>query len=142
MEATLVSRKVPMNILLGIIFDTSSKKILIAKRKNPSRITGLTWCFPGGRIELKNVREDLDEAIKKRLKEKTGLDVESLGSVFAEAYSKEEGLVSIYYLCEIIGGKEKVCTEFEEFQWISPKDIGKYFKSLHPNLEEYLLNLV
>lgn len=142
MEATLISHKAPMSILLGIIFDTSVKKILIAKRKNPSRITGLTWCFPGGRIEFKNVREDLDESIKNKLKEKTGLNVESLGSVFAEAYSAEEGLLSIYYLCEIIGGREKVCTEFEEFKWVSPEKIESYFgASLHPNLKEYILNL-
>ncbi|MEK6898387.1 MAG: NUDIX hydrolase [Nanoarchaeota archaeon] len=142
MEAALISRKAPMSILLGIIFDTSTKKILIAKRKNPSRITGLTWCFPGGRIEFKNAREDLDKLIKNRLKEKTGLDVESLGSVFAEAYSAEEGLLSIYYLCEITGGKEKICDEFEEFRWVSPKEIEKHFStSLHPNLKEYLINL-
>src|SRR3989344_1744898 len=126
----LSERKTPLNIALGIVFDTSSRKILIVKRKRPSQITGLTWCFPGMRI---NYGDDLEKELKRKIMEKTGLVIESLGSVFVKTYSKENGLLSVYYLCEIIGGKKKLGKDYEDSKWISPDEIEKYFgSSLHP----------
>lgn len=134
-----VERKKPLSIILGIVFDTATKKILISKRKKKSQITELTWCFPGAKI---NYQEDLEKEIKRKIKEKTGFEVESLGSVFAETQPEKEGLLSIYYLCEVVGGKEKPCSECEELKWVSPNEIENYFrKSLHPNLKEYLLSI-
>lgn len=134
-----VEKQRPLSIILGIVFDTKTKKILISKRKNKSQITELTWCFPGGKIE---VGEDLEKEIKRKIKEKTGLEIESLGSVFAETNLGNEGLLSIYYLCEFLGGNENPSEEYEEFKWVSPGKIEDYFgKELHPHLKEYLINL-
>ncbi len=135
----LSERKAPLNIALGILFDTASKKILIVKRKKPSHITGLTWCFPGTKI---NYGDDIERELKKKIREKTGLAIEILGSVFVKTYSEENGLLSVYYLCEIAGGKKKLGEEYKESKWISPDKIEKYFGvSLHPNLKEYLIGL-
>lgn len=139
-EAVQVSqKKAPLNIALGIIFDTTSKKILIVKRKKPSHITGLTWCFPGMKINYGN---EIEKELKKSIKEKTGLNVESLGSVFVKTYSEENGLLSVYYLCEVTGGNKKLGEDYEDSKWVFPGEIEKYFGvSLHPNLKEYLINL-
>lgn len=135
----LSERKAPLNIALGILFDTNSKKIFIVKRKKPSHITGLTWCFPGMKIIYGN---DIEKELKRKIMEKTGLVIESLGSVFAKTYSEENGLLSVYYLCEIIGGKKKLGEDYENSKWVSPNEIEKYFGvSLHPNLKEYLMGL-
>ena len=136
----LINKEAPLNLALGVVFDTERKKILIAKRKKQAQISGLTWCFPGGKIEYE---EDLEEAIKNKIKEKTGLRVESLGSIFAETHFRNEGkLFSIYYLCEFIDGKEKPSEDFEEIRWVSPDEIEGYFETeLHPALREYLTDL-
>ena len=109
-------KEMPLNISLGIILDTQNKKILIVKRKKESKITGLTWCFPGGRIKYD---QDLEVELKKRIKEKTGFNVESLGTVSAKTHPEKEGLLSIYYLCEIVGGEENLGEEFEEMKWVN-----------------------
>ena len=139
MESVLKQRgeKAPLNIALGIIFDTEKRKILIAKRKNKTNITGLTWCFPGGRVAYE---KDLEKELRNKIKDKTGFEVESLGSIFAETHFNNGALLSIYYLCELVGGKEKRDEEFDEIKWISPEDIGNFFE-VNSGLKEYLMSL-
>ncbi len=126
-------------IVLGIIFDTTTKKILIGKRVKDSHIKELTWAFPGGKPEY---GEDLDEAVEREVKEETNLDVASLGPIFAKTYPEKKEFLSIYYLCEVKSGKEKAGEDFVELKWVNPEDLEKYFKtSFHPKLKEYILGL-
>jgi len=125
--------------VLGIVFNPSTKKVLIGKRENDPYINELTWCFPGGRPEYK---EELEDYLKKEIKKKTGLDVESLGAVFAKTYPEKKEFLSIYYLCEVVGGKEKAGEKFKELKWVKPEELEKHFTtSFHPKLREYILNL-
>ena len=126
-------------ILLGIIFDPKTKKILIGKRENDPHIPNLSWCFPGGEL---NYNEMLDESLKRKIKEKTALDVENLGAVFAKVYPEKKEFLAIYYLCEVVGGKEKTAGDFKELKWVSPEELEKHFTtSFHPKLKEYIINL-
>ena len=126
-------------VVLGIIFNTKTKRILIGKRKDPKDIKGLTWAFPGGRPEY---GEELEDAIKREVKEETNLDVESMGVVFAKTYAEKRDLLGIYFLCGIVGGSEKANEDFSETKWVRPKELKKYFTtSFHPKLREYLEGL-
>lgn len=126
-------------IVLGIIFDPSKRKILIGKRIEDPDVKELTWAFPGGRPEY---FEDLEEAVKREVREETNLDVESLGSVFAKVYPEKKDLLAIYFMCESKGGIEKAGDDFTELKWVSPEELEKYFStSFHPRLKEYIINL-
>jgi len=74
-------------VALGVILDTKTKKILIGKREHNPPIKNLDWTLPGGRV---NNGEDVDEALKRGIKEKTGLEVENLGAIFAQAPPKKK----------------------------------------------------
>ncbi len=127
-------------ILLGVVFNPKTKKILIGRRKNDSYIKELSWCFPGGRAKY---GEELKEALKREIKKKTGLEVQSLGAVFAKTYPEKKEFLSIYYLCEAVGGKEKAGEKFVEVKWVNPEELEKYFTtSFHPELKEYINNLI
>ena len=65
-------------VLLGIIFDPSTRKILIGRREHDP-VKKLTWCFPGGRL---GYNESLDKVLKQKIKNKTGYEVKNLGAVF------------------------------------------------------------
>ncbi len=126
-------------ILLGIIYDPKRKKILIGRREKDPEIKELTWCFPGGRL---STDEELEKTLKEKIKEKTGLKVENLGAVFAKTYPEKRNLVGIYYLCEVVGRKEKAGDDFKELKWVNPEELEEYFTtSFHPQLKEYILNL-
>ena len=126
-------------ILLGVIFDPAKRKILLGRRENDPYIKELTWVFPGGSL---NYEEDLDAALKKKIKEKTGLDVKNLGAIFAKTYPEKKEFLSIYFLCEAVGGEEKAADDLVELKWVKPEEVENYFTtSFHPHMKEYILNL-
>ena len=126
-------------ILLGVIFDPAKRKILLGRRENDPYIKELTWVFPGGSL---NYEEDLDAALKKKIKEKTGLDVKNLGAIFAKTYPEKKEFLYIYFLCEAVGGEEKAADDLVELKWVKPEEVENYFTtSFHPHMKEYILNL-
>lgn len=128
-------------ILLGVIFDPATKKILIGKRQKDPYIPKLTWCFPGGRLEANN--KDLDKILKIKIKKKTGYDIKNLGAIFAKIYPENSKILSIYFLCEVFKGEGKADGDkLKELKWVAPEELEAYFTtSFHPNLKEYILNL-
>ncbi len=126
-------------ILLGVVFDPKNKKILIGKRENNPHIAKLSWCFPGGRL---NYSEEMDSTLKQKIKEKTGLDVKNLGSIFSKTYPEKKEFLAIYFLCEAVSEGEKVGGDFVELKWVKPEELENHFTtSFHPHLKEYILNL-
>lgn len=124
---------------LGIIFDPLKRKILIGKRKNDKYVQELSWSFPGGVLDY---GEDIEKAVERTVFEKTGLNVKSLGNIFARVPPENDKFLLLYYLCEVISGKEKKGKDFIELKWISPTDIGDFITtSIDPRLKEYLNNL-
>jgi ADP-ribose pyrophosphatase YjhB (NUDIX family) len=127
------------NILLAIIYNPETKKILIGRRENDPHIKELSWCFPGGRP---CAEEDIDECLKKKVKLKTGYEISSLGAVFAKTYPEKRNLFAVYYLCEVTGGKEEFGDDLVELKWVAPEELEKFFTtSFHPILKEYIINL-
>ena len=125
--------------VLGIVYNPRTRQILIGKRKNDPHIKELSWTFPGGRPAYE---QDLEFNLKHEIKIKTGLNVNIKKLIFAKTYPEKREFLSIYYLCEVDGGKEKAGEKFVEIKWVKPTDVQKYFTtSLHPTLLEYLKSL-
>ncbi|HTZ42033.1 MAG TPA: NUDIX domain-containing protein [Candidatus Omnitrophota bacterium] len=128
-----------MVVLLGVIFDTEKRQILIVKRNDDEYIKKLKWAFPGGRA---NPDESLEESLIRKIKEKTGQNVEILGSIFARIPPEKKDLLLVYYLCEVVGGQERTGDGVQEIKWVKPDELRKYFStSFEPVLEEYINNL-
>jgi ADP-ribose pyrophosphatase YjhB (NUDIX family) len=126
-------------ILLGVIFNPKTKRILIGRRKKNEHVPKLTWTFIGGRP---NYGEEIEDTLKKKIKLKTGLDVENLGSIFSRTHRENREFLLIYHLCEVIRGKEKPADDFIELKWVKPEELENYFTtSFHPHVKEYILNL-
>ena len=125
--------------VIGIVFNTKTKKILIGKRENDPYMPELSWYFPGHTAAYE---EDLDYYVKQEVKKKTNLDTEPIGVIFAKTYPENRKIMSIYYLCGITGGEEKAGGSFTEIKWVNPEELEKHFTtSFHPKLKEYILNL-
>ncbi len=126
-------------IVLGIIFDHEKKKILIGRREN-DKLEKLKWCFPGGR--LKN-GEDIDDALKRNIKLKTGYSVKNIGTFFSRTYEESSEILSVSFLTRIFEGEEKPGDDIVELKWVTPQEIDKYFEiPMHVKLKEFLLELV
>jgi len=124
---------------LGIIFDPKTRTILIGRREKDLYVKKLTWSFPGGKPKY-NV--DLEKSVEKVVKDKTGLKVKNLGSVFSRIFKEKKQILLIYYLCEKVGGKEKPAKGFKELKWVKPGDLQNHFTtSFDKRLKEYVLGL-
>ena len=126
-------------IVLGIIFDPKTKKILIGRRENDPHVPSLIWTPPGGSITPK---ESLENSLKIKIKEQTGLETENLGNIFAMIPDEKKEFILLLYLCEVTGGKEKVGGNLKEIKWVNPEELDNYFTiAYHPYLKEYIMNL-
>lgn len=125
--------------VLGIVYDSKTKRILIGKRENDPYIRELSWCFPGGRP---NYNDDLEFYLKSEVRAKTNVDVEVKQIIFAKTYPEKREFLSIYYLCEPVETTAKARDGFVEVKWIKPIEVNKYFTtSIHPKILQFLKKL-
>lgn len=99
----------------GIVYKDG--KFLILLKSDSEDISPNTFEFPGGRLEF---GEMLDEALKREIKEETGLDAEIEQVINAWTFTKEEKgfqLVGVDYLCKYIGGTETLSEEHSSIEW-------------------------
>jgi len=127
-------------IVLGIIFNSAKKKILIGKRKEGNDAKLLGWCFPEGRIMP---GEDIDKALKQKIKQKTGYSVKNIGTFFSQTYEEKPEIISVAFLTSVFEGEEQPGDDIEELKWVSPNEIEGYFNiPIHKKLKEFLLELI
>lgn len=118
--------------IVGIVFDPHRKKILIGKNKGDKN-----YSFVDGKL---NHGQELNESLKRIIKEKTGYYTSNLGSIFAGIKKKEE--LAIYFLCEIKEGKEDLGKGVKEIAWVKANEIEKLINEKLPEkLKEYLVNI-
>lgn len=126
-------------IILGIIFDPKTRRILIGRRENDPYLPQLSWVFPGGKLTDDG---EINKTLKEKIKVQTGLIVKNLGAVFSKTYEEKRDLLAIYFLCEAINGKEKAGEDLKEIKWVKPAELEKHFTtSFHPRLKEYLISI-
>jgi len=97
------------------------KLLLIKRKKEP--FSGF-YALPGGFVQY---GERIEEAVMREVKEETGLDVQvqSLVGVYSDPRRDPRGhIISICYLCRLIGGKlSPNKDEIEEAGWFLLKKL-------------------
>ena len=93
------------------------------------------FTVPGGHIEL---GESAEVAIKREVKEETGLDVEPVElllvqqAIYPENYYKHEHFIFMDYLCKALNSEVKLDgRELQDYVWIRPRE------ALGLDLEDY-----
>ena len=107
-------------------------RALIVKRAHEPRKG--EWSIPGGRVEL---GETLEDAVKRELKEETGLDV-SIGpiiEVFDRIHRSENrvryNFVIIDYLCGCLGGTLRAADDATDAGWVTVDQLANYGVNEH-----------
>ena len=127
-------------IVLGLIFDSAKKKILIGRRRDDDNVELLKWCFPGGRIQP---GDDIDKTLKQKIKLKTGYSIKNIGTFFSRTYEEKPEIVSISFLTKVFEGEEKPGDDLIELKWVNIDEIENYFKlPMHKKLKEFLFELI
>ena len=111
-------------------------KILALKRSPDDYSRPNFWDLPGGNLEF---GEDVDECIRREIKEETSLDVDDIKPlhIISELDSKKNVFwVEIGYTCKYNSGEVKLSHEHTECKW-ETKDEFLKLKSA-----DYLMELV
>ena len=118
--------------IIGIVFDPNQRKILIGKNKGDKN-----YSFVDGKLSY---NQELNESLKKIIKDKTGYYTLNLGSIFAGVKKKEE--LDIYFLCEIKEGKEDLGRGVKEIKWVKANEIENLINEKLPGkLMEYIKSI-
>jgi nucleoside triphosphatase len=98
------------------------------------------FTVPGGHIEL---GESAEEAIKREVKEETGLDVEPIKlllvqqAIYPANYYKHEHFIFMDYLCKTLNSEVKLDgRELQDYVWMKPRE------ALALDLEDYTRRFV
>jgi mutator protein MutT len=115
------SRRYPERPLLGVgavIFD-GGRVLLIERGQEP--LKGW-WTLPGGLVET---GERLDQALRREVREETGLEVEPLtvAAIFERITPDPEGrtefhYVIVDYLCRAVGGELAWGSDVSAARWV------------------------
>lgn len=110
---------------MGALIIDRDRILLVQRGKQP--LKGW-WSLPGGVVET---GEQLTEAIKREVREETGLDVEPqiVVEIFERILRDKEGkpeyhYVLIDYLCKAKGGEPKPGDDAAAVEWVKRKDLG------------------
>jgi nucleoside triphosphatase len=121
---------------VGALVVNETGRILIVQ----SRKWGDKYTVPGGHIELGERAED---AIKREVKEETGLDSEPVEllivqqAIYPKNYHKHEHFIFMDYVCRTTSTNVKLDgRELQEYVWVSPEE------ALKLDLEEYTRSFV
>ncbi len=106
-------------VTCGAIIKKGDKVLLTKRNIEPFKDY---WCFPGGHIEE---NERVEDAVKREIKEETGLDFEPRFFNYYDEIIKEKGLhaVSLVFTGEAKGEIKKEDKEVKEVGWFSKEQI-------------------
>ncbi len=121
-------RRYPKHPLIGVgalIYDRD--RVLMAERGGEP-LKGW-WSIPGGLVET---GESLDDAIRREVREETGLEVRPLGvlQIFERIMRDTQGAaeyhyVLVDYVCRITGGTLRAGDDVSRVEWVRRRDLKK-----------------
>lgn len=111
---------------MGALIFQRDRILLVERGRAP--LKGF-WSLPGGLLET---GEHLADAIRREVREETGLDVKPLGvfEIFERIMRDKEGkpeyhYVLIDYICKVVGGELLAADDASRAEWVRRKDLAE-----------------
>ena len=97
-------------------------KYFIAQR-NRNKHMGLSWEFPGGKVEE---GESFENALKREIKEELNIEINIKNKLGEENYQDDKINVKLhYFICSPVNG-EIILSEHEDSAWVTKNEFKNY----------------
>lgn len=122
-------------VAVKAVIQNKSGKFLIVRE-------GDRWQAVGGRLEK---GEKLEDGLRRETEEETGITEMEVGKVIHvdEWFAKPEGelkhIVALFFLCKVKSDTVKLSEEHQEYEWITPDELGKYGNSIEKEIREAII---
>ncbi len=124
-----MERRYPERPLVGVgAIIIQDGRLLLVRRGSPPQQG--EWSLPGGLVET---GERLEEAVRREVREETGLEVEvlKLAGVFERIVRDAQGRLEYHYilldyLCRVSGGSLRHGTDATAVAWVTPDELAEY----------------
>lgn len=113
----------------GLVVNEKKEILLI---NNPKR----GWEYPGGMVEP---GESLQEALKREIREETGVEVEIIGFV-GICKNVQRDIVNIDFICKYTEGELKTSEESIEVEWVTIQEALS--RVMNPLTKKRLINMI
>lgn len=127
MTETRPRRDRPIVGVGAVIFNGDGEVLLVRRGKPPLH---QEWSIPGGKVEL---GETLEEAVKREVREETGLTIRLLGLIdVVDGIIRDEDrepmhhYVLIDYAAQVIEGTARPASDVTEVRWVAPSALDDY----------------
>jgi 8-oxo-dGTP diphosphatase len=123
----------PWGISVRAILEDPQGRWLLIRRSNECRSFAGYWELPGGKMDR---GESIDSALRREVREETGLLVEPRAVAGMTERDRENlHVVAIYFTTRLVGGKIALSSEHDEFRWVSVQEMQKM--TLDLQLEQF-----
>ena len=127
-EIERIRREYPEGPLVGVggVVIHQNQVLLVRRGKEPLKGK---WSIPGGLVEL---GEQLEQAVRRELREETGIDVsplkvlEVVDRVVRKGKRVRYHYVIVDYACRLKRGRLEAGSDVFEAQWVPRKDLPRY----------------
>jgi len=112
-----------IEVVVGIVRDPTTGKMLITKRPDSAHLGGL-WEFPGGKRET---GESETATLLRELAEEVGIEVVSPRLFHREQFRYPDREVRLaFYIADLKPGSQAVRRDVADFHWVETRDLDRY----------------
>lgn len=113
---------IPLYIAPTALITNYNDECLFLQRSPRSQVNPGKWDMSGGKPEL---GETLDQALKREVREETGLNLTRIGTLLgtAELLLFDKRIIYLIFECLTDGDTVTLSTEHEAFRWVKESEI-------------------
>lgn len=120
----LIDQKYPEPTVGGLVFNAQGQLLVVKSHKWKGKYT-----IPGGHVE---VGERLEDALRREIKEETGLDVHDIAFlcfqeyIAGDSFWEKRHFIFFDFTCQSAGTEVVLNEEAQEYRWLDPQEALAY----------------
>jgi 8-oxo-dGTP diphosphatase len=109
-------------------------KVLLVRHAGTEKPDYGDWLLPAGSMEP---RESLEEALKREMREETGLNIKIVRKLteHADPYTRDK---LVNFLCTPLASSVRISSELKEAKWFDVEEVT-LLENIHPGLKKFLI---